>query len=108
MKFLGIGTVELILIVLVAVLVLGPEGILKSSRKIGKTIRDIKKSELWKAIQNSKESIVKVSGDLVDETGLNEIKDELSELNAMRDKGMTEIKKELSDLKTEISPEEIS
>jgi Sec-independent protein translocase protein TatA len=108
MKFLGIGPIELIVIIFIAVLVLGPEGILNSSRKIGKTIRDIKTSELWKAVQNSKESITKMSNELVEESGVAEIKGELADLNAMRDKGLVEIRKELSELNIETKQEESS
>ncbi len=91
MKFLGIGSLELILILIIAILVLGPDGMLKSARKVGQIIRDVKKSGIWQALIGSKESINKISQELVTETGIKEVRDEIAELNVIRDRRMAEI-----------------
>ncbi|MBI4771731.1 MAG: hypothetical protein HY784_15280, partial [Chloroflexi bacterium] len=50
MEFLGIGPLELLLIVLIAVLVVGPRDIEKTARQIGQMLNRLYKSEAWKTL----------------------------------------------------------
>lgn len=47
MSFLGVGPLELIFILLIAILVFGPEDLANRARKLGKLVRKVKHSEAW-------------------------------------------------------------
>ena len=48
MKFLGMGSLEILAILIIDLLVLGPERMVKSARRIGDSIRELKRA-MWKA-----------------------------------------------------------
>ena len=50
MKFLGMGTLEILAILIIALIVLGPDRMIKSARRMGEGIRELKKA-MWKAEQ---------------------------------------------------------
>ena len=47
MEIFGIGPLELLLIVLIALIVLGPKEMLKTAQKAAGWIRKIRQSEIW-------------------------------------------------------------
>lgn len=53
MEFLGIGASELIFIIIIALIVLGPKDMQKAGRTIGKWLRTIVTSDGWKAFQQT-------------------------------------------------------
>ena len=48
MNFLGMGSLEILAILVIALIVLGPERMLKNARRIGDSIRELKRV-MWKA-----------------------------------------------------------
>lgn len=53
MEILGIGMSELIFIVIIALIVLGPKDMQKAGKTIGKFLRDIVTSDGWKIFQQT-------------------------------------------------------
>lgn len=53
MEILGIGTSELVFIVIIALIVLGPKDMQKAGRTIGKFLRDIVTSDAWRMFQQT-------------------------------------------------------
>lgn len=53
MEILGIGPSELIFIVIIALIILGPKDMQKAGRTIGKWLRDIVTSDGWKVFQQT-------------------------------------------------------
>ncbi len=53
MEILGIGTSELIFIVIIALIVLGPKDMQKAGRTVGKWLRNIVTSDGWKMFQQT-------------------------------------------------------
>ncbi|MDP1544376.1 MAG: twin-arginine translocase TatA/TatE family subunit [Anaerolineales bacterium] len=53
MEILGIGVSELVFIVIIALIVLGPKDMQKAGKTIGKWMRDIVTSEGWKVFQQT-------------------------------------------------------
>src|SRR3990172_6244716 len=53
MEILGIGTPELVFIVIIALIVLGPKDMQKAGRTIGKWLRNIVTSDGWKVFQQT-------------------------------------------------------
>ena len=57
MEILGIGINELIFIIIIALLVLGPKDMQKTGKTIGRWLRDITHSEGWKFFQQTSREI---------------------------------------------------
>ncbi len=53
MEILGIGMPELVFIVIIALLILGPKDMEKAGRTIGKFLRDVITSDGWKMFQQT-------------------------------------------------------
>jgi len=72
MNFLGIGPLEIVLVCIVALLVLGPEGMVSGARKMGNLFRRWSASELGKNLSNSQELFGNLVKDFKSDVGLDE------------------------------------
>jgi Tat protein translocase TatB subunit len=72
MEFLGVGGQELLVVLLLAALVLGPERVVRTARELAKLVRNLK------AYVRSFSDELKSEMDLLDE--LNEIKKDITKL----------------------------
>ncbi len=57
MEFLGIGPLELLFIILIALLILGPKDLEKTGKSIGKGLSKLVKSDTWKTVQQASERV---------------------------------------------------
>ncbi len=96
MNILGVGPLELFAIFIIAILVIGPNDLVKTARKVGQFIRKGQQSDLWQAIQGSRKAISRFSDEIISDSDLEEIKDELAELNSLRDRNKQTIEKQFS------------
>jgi len=67
MEILGIGASELIFVVIIALIVLGPKDMQKAGRTIGKWMRDIVTSDGWKAFQKTSNELRKLPAQMMRE-----------------------------------------
>lgn len=72
MDFLGIGPMELLFIILIALIVLGPKDMLQASRTIGKLLRKLFTSESWREFRKGMESVKTLPYKMAREAGLDE------------------------------------
>lgn len=72
MKILNIGIPELIFILVIALIVLGPNGIVKTARTLGKTIRKVIRSPIWSMMLDTQRELREMPTKLVREAGLEE------------------------------------
>lgn len=79
MEFLGIGPLELILIILVALVILGPKEMEKMSKTIGKNLNKLIKSDIWKDIQNTSDRVKNLPTELMRNAELEELDKKLHE-----------------------------
>lgn len=77
MSLFGIGPLEFLLILVIAVIVLGPNGIVTAARESGKLIRKITHSPLWREVVDTSNEIRDLPRKIVEEAG---IEDDLREL----------------------------
>jgi Sec-independent protein translocase protein TatA len=70
MQLLGIGPLELLLIAVIAIIVLGPKGMVKGAREVGKTIRKVVKSPVWKDIVDTSHEIREFPRKIAREAGI--------------------------------------
>jgi sec-independent protein translocase protein TatB len=77
MELLGIGPLELLLIIVIAVIVLGPQGIVKSAREAGKFVRKIVRSPLWRDVMDTSREIRDIPQKIIREAGIEQDLEEL-------------------------------
>lgn len=72
MDLLGIGPMELAFIVIIALIVLGPKDMAKTGRTVGKFMRDVVRSDTWKAIRTTTKELEHLPNRMMREAGLEE------------------------------------
>ncbi len=75
MEFLGIGPSELLFIVIIALILLGPRDMQKAGRTIGKFLRRIVTSDGWKLFQQTSREIQTLPNRLMREAALDELRE---------------------------------
>ncbi len=78
MELLGVGPMELVFIVIIALIVLGPKDMAKAGRTIGKFMRDVVKSDTWRAIKTTTRELEHLPNRIMREAGL---EDDLKDFN---------------------------
>jgi sec-independent protein translocase protein TatB len=74
MEILGIGPSELVFIVIIAIIVLGPRDMQKAGRSIGKWLRNVVTSDGWKLFQQTSREIQTLPNRLMREAALDELR----------------------------------
>ena len=103
MEFLGVGPLELLFVLLIALIVLGPNDMVKAGRTLGKWLRKLVTSPTWQAIQQTSRDIRLLPNKLMRDAGLEEDLKELNEIqknvqglrNIHPDLGLEEVEKDL-------------
>ncbi len=72
MEFLGVGPLELIFIILIALVLLGPADMLKAAQTTGRILRTLFTSEGWREIQRSMSTLRNLPTSMMREAGLEE------------------------------------
>ena len=80
MEILGIGPSELVFIVIIAIIVLGPRDMQKAGRTIGKWLRKVVTSDGWKLFQQTSREIQTLPNRLMREAALDELRQTQQEL----------------------------
>lgn len=74
MEFLGISPVELIVILVILFLVLGPQDLVKLGGTLGRTIRNLRESGTWRSIQDARRQLRNLPDQLAKEAGYEDVK----------------------------------
>lgn len=72
MEIFGVGILEVVLILVIAVIVLGPEGMVKAAQSIGRFMRKVIKSPIWTQLMDTQRELRDMPTRLVREAGLEE------------------------------------
>ncbi|UCD98983.1 MAG: twin-arginine translocase TatA/TatE family subunit [Chloroflexota bacterium] len=72
MDILGIGPLELIFILIIALIVLGPSDMVKAGRTIGKFLRQVVTSSTWRAVTRTSNELRTLPNKLIRDAGLEE------------------------------------
>lgn len=102
MEIFGIGPLELLLIVLIAIVVLGPKDMMKTAQKAATWLKKLRQSEIW----SSTKEVMDIPNQVMRETGLDK---EIHELQTLTRKGISDPvwqPNPLSDATKEILPEQ--
>jgi len=77
MDIFGIGPLEILFILVIALIVMGPRDMAKAGRTIGRILRRIVTSSTWTTIQDASREIRYLPNKLMREAGLEELKNQL-------------------------------
>lgn len=75
MDIFGIGPLEILLVLLIALIVLGPNELVKTGKTIGRFLRKLVTSESWQTFQQASREIKTLPNKLMREAGLEEIEE---------------------------------
>lgn len=89
MEILGIGIPELIFVIIIALIVLGPKDMQNAGKTIGKWLRSIITSDGWKIFQQTSRDIRTLPNKLIREANdeINKIGNEINPASYLADKG---------------------
>lgn len=79
MEIFGIGPLELVLIVLVAIIVLGPKDMMTSAQKAATWLKKLRKSDIW----TTTKEVMDIPNQVMKETGLDK---EIQEIQSLTNK----------------------
>lgn len=97
MEILGIGIPEIIFVVIIALIILGPKDMQSAGKTIGKWLRSIITSDGWKVFQQTSREIRTLPNKLIRDANdeINKIGNEINPASYLADKGSS-IKKPIS------------
>lgn len=101
MDIFGIGPLEFFLILIIALIILGPNDMAKAGRSLGQFLRRLVMSEEWRIITRSASEFKHLPNRLIREAGLEEIKNELPDLR--RDADLDGLNKDLQEWQKDVS-----
>ena len=84
MDILGVGPLELVFILIIALIVLGPRDMAKAGRTIGRALRKIVTSPSWRAVQQTSREIRNLPNRLIREAGLEDMKNHLPDPDQLK------------------------
>lgn len=73
MEILGIGASELIFILIIAIIVLGPKDMQKAGKTVGRWLNQFIRSDGWKALQRASKEIRNLPTNLMREANIEEL-----------------------------------
>lgn len=79
MDLLGVGPLELVLIFLIIFLVIGPNDLAATGKKIGRFLSTVKKSEFWKGVSQITKEVRTLPTTLMREAELEDFKKEMEQ-----------------------------
>lgn len=95
MEVFGIGPLELIFILLIALIILGPGDMVKAGLTLGRFLRKIITSPEWRTVQKASRELRYLPNRLMREASLEELSNELKDINSIGRQINNEVKKEL-------------
>ena len=80
MDILGIGPLEIIFIIIIALIVFGPKDMVKAGKTIGRFLRQMVTSPTWSAVQQTSKEIRNLPNKLIREAGIDEDMEEIKNI----------------------------
>jgi len=80
MDIFGIGPTELVFIILLALILLGPKEMEKTGRTIGRFLRDMTKSEGWRAFRDTSREIRNLPNRLMREANIEDLQKDVGKI----------------------------
>jgi Sec-independent protein translocase protein TatA len=104
MEILGIGPLELLFILLIALVVLGPKDMVKAGRTLGKLLRKIVMSPTWHTFQRASQDLRHLPNRLIREAGLDELEQDVKDIRQATDMSkLQELDRDIKNWQDDIS-----
>lgn len=84
MDILGIGPAEIVLIVIVALIFLGPKDLAKTGRSVGRFLRKVITSPEWRSMRTIGREISDLPTRLIREAGIEDLKNDIGSVDPRR------------------------
>ena len=88
MKFLNIGVLEFLFILLLALIILGPRKAVKTAGDIGSWVKEFLSSPFWQDLQKTSKEIQDLPKKMMDEAEIQKTIEELDRSEAARQQGI--------------------
>ena len=88
MKLLNVGALEFVLILLLALIVLGPRKAVKTAGEVGRWIKNLFQSEFWQELQKTSREIQDLPKKMMDEAEIQKTIEELDRSEAALKRGI--------------------
>jgi Sec-independent protein translocase protein TatA len=75
MNIFGIGPLEIAFILILVIIIFGPNDIVKTGRTIGRSLNKLVRSDTWKVINRTSQELKNLPNRLMQEAGVDEIKE---------------------------------
>lgn len=105
MDIFGIGPLELLFIVLIILIVLGPNEMVKAARTIGELLRKLVTSEWWRSVKQSIEDVRKLPYTLMRDAGMDE---DLKAIDEITRSARFDLKQDIPDVSDKPSKTDLS
>ena len=92
MDIFGIGPTELVFIILIALIVLGPKDMQKTGRTIGRWLRDMTTSDGWRAFRDTSREIRNLPNRLMREANLDDLDKEVGQIGKEIEEATNDVK----------------
>ena len=92
MDIFGIGPTELVFIILIALILLGPKDMQKTGRTIGRWLRDMTRSEGWRAFRDTSRELRNLPNRLMKEANMEDLEKEVGKIGKDLKESTDEIK----------------
>ncbi|MBN2385531.1 MAG: twin-arginine translocase TatA/TatE family subunit [Anaerolineales bacterium] len=79
MEIFGIGITEILFILLLALILLGPQDLQKYGRSLGEGLRKLVKSDTWRTITQTSRKLKDIPTELMREAGVDEMRREIEQ-----------------------------
>jgi sec-independent protein translocase protein TatB len=83
MDILGIGPLEILFILLIALIMFGPKDIVKAGQATGRFLRKMVTSPGWRAVQQTSRDLRNLPNKLMREAGIDEIQKDVDEIKTI-------------------------
>jgi len=108
MEILGICPLELLFILLIALIILGPGDMVKAGRTLGRFLRRIITSPEWQTVQKASRELKHLPNRLMREASLEELSKDLNEINKIGKDITKQVKSIDVDLSSWTTPPELT
>ena len=98
MEILGIGPLELVFILLIALIILGPGDMVKAGRTLGRFLRRVVTSPEWRTVQKASRELRYLPNRLMREANMEDLSKDLADINKIGGQISSDVKKMELDL----------
>jgi hypothetical protein len=107
MEILGIGPLELFFILIIALIILGPNDMVKAGRTLGRLLRKVITSPEWRIVQKASRELKYLPNRLMREASLDDLSKDFADINKIGKDLNKEVMQVQSDLTSWTTPPEL-